>query len=43
MSRNAFATLLIAGLVMAAPAAPALAAGPALTAQAPATPRANPE
>jgi predicted esterase len=43
MSRNALATLLIAGLVMAAPAAPALAAGPALTAQAPATPPANPE
>jgi len=41
MPRNALKTLLIAGLIAAAPATPALAAGPALTAMPPATPIAN--
>jgi phospholipase/carboxylesterase len=41
MSRNALTKLLVAGLLIAAPAAPALAAGPALTALPPATPLAN--
>ena len=41
MPRNAFARLMIAGLLLTAPGMPAFAAGPALTAQAPATPIAN--
>lgn len=41
INRMAFAAPLLAGLLAAAPAAPALAAGPALGAQAPATPLAG--
>ena len=41
MSRNAFAKLFFAGLLLTAPALPAAAAGPGLTAQAPAVPLAN--
>ena len=41
MLRQVYASFLIAGLLLAVPAAPVVAAGPALTAQAPATPLAN--